>query len=410
MLFSRPAPTGVLRRIGSSKRARCSAFFLAAGIGIGAWASSLPLVSTRLAISKGELGFLLLGFALGAIVLMVTIGRFIDRLQSDKLSLAGCVVFGACILLVPLAPGVLTAALLILAAGAGFGTLDVSMNTEASHLERTSKRHLMSSFHGVFSVGALLGALLVGQLVSIGGGLNLCLGIAGSTVVLVAFGSRLIARKRSFEHRISSTQSNAMRKIQLSPEQLVLVIMFGAIAFLSMLAEGGVMDWTAIFLVTEHGASESVGAYAFATFSATMALGRFAGDWATRRIGHVNVIRIGGVICAVSVSVIVVSSSISVTMFALGLCGIGVANLVPAVFAAAGHLGGDSAGRAMSIATTMGYSGLLLGPALLGFVAQHSSLATSFGVIMGGFVLVAIVGFAVAKRMALHGLKLRHET
>ncbi|OWV82395.1 MFS transporter [Rhizobium sp. R634] len=409
MLLIQPARTGVLRRIGSSKRARCCAFFLAAGIGIGAWASSLPLVTTRLAINKGELGFLLLGFALGAIVLMVTIGQFIDRLQSDKLSLAGCVVFGACILSIPLAPSVLAAALLILAAGAGFGTLDVSMNTEASHLERTSKRHLMSSFHGVFSVGALLGALLVGQLVSIGGGLNLCLGIAGSIVVLVAFGSRLIARKRPLEQGIGRTQSSAIKAIKLGPEQLVLVIMFGAIAFLSMLAEGGVMDWTAIFLVTEHGASESVGAYAFATFSATMALGRFAGDLATRRIGHVNVIRIGGVVCAVSVLVVVVSSSISVTLFALGFCGIGVANLVPAVFAAAGHLGGDSAGRAMSIATTMGYSGLLLGPALLGFVAEHSSLTTSFGVITAGFVLVAVVGFAVGKRMALHGLKLRHE-
>lgn len=406
MLSTGPEQHSLFQRIVSSKRVRCCAFFLAAGVGIGAWASSLPLVSTKLEIDKGGLGFLLLGFAAGAIVLMVTIGRFMDRLQSDKLSLAGCLVFGVCILSVPMVNDVIAAALLILIAGAGFGTLDVSMNTEASHLERETKRHLMSSFHAVFSVGALLGALLVGRIVSVGGGLNICLGMAGSIVILLALGSRLIAGGQSFDHHAGHSLSNVLKQRRLSRQQLAMVLMFGAIAFLSMLAEGGVMDWIAIYLVTELGAPESVGAYAFGTFAATMALGRFTGDMATRRIGHTDVIRIGSLVCAVSVLAMLVSGSVGITMIALALCGFGVANLVPAVFAAAGHLGRDAAGRAMSIVTTMGYSGLLLGPALLGFVAEHLTLATSFGVIAAAFILISIVSFYVGKRMVYHGVAL----
>lgn len=407
---SGPAYYAALPRVLSSERTRCCTFFLTGGVGIGAWAASLPLLSQKMDLDKGQLGLLLLGFACGAIVMMVAAGRFIDRLKSDHLSLAGSVAFGLCILSIPFASDVYGTTLLVVLAGAGFGTLDVSMNTEASQLERDSKRHLMSSFHAVFSVGNLVGAFMVGQLVSHGGALQLCLGTAGTLVVLTALATRVIARGHSskFVRQAHETRSND--RLRLSGAQRTLVLLFGAIAFMSMLAEGGMMDWTAIFLVTNLGASESIGAYAFGIFAAAMALGRIIGDLATLRLGHVNLIRLGGVVCAISVLAILMSGNIPVTLFALAVCGLGGANIVPAVFASAGHIGREAAGKAMSIVTTMGYTGLLLGPALLGFIAQTSSLGVSLFLIALAFALIAVGSLYVRKRILRLGFEFAHES
>lgn len=392
----------------SSKRTRCCLFFLAAGVGIGAWAASLPLVSNKLAIDKGELGLILLCFAAGAIVLMVSIGRYIDRVGSDLLSLIGCVFFGLFVVGISFVGSPTLVATLVFLAGAGFGTLDVSMNTTASHLERQSQRHLMSSFHALFSVGNLVGAFLVGKLVAHGVGLQGCLGAAGFVVIATALLSRVIAR-RQVQNEISAIAAEAKpAALNLSRAQVMLVSMFGAIGFLSMLAEGGMMDWTAVYLVNTLSASESVGAYAFGIFAGAMAAGRFAGDIIVSRVGHINVIRAGALVCAAAVIFMLIMPSIPVTMVCLGLCGFGVANMVPAVFASAGHVGGNAAGKAMSMVTTMGYSGLLLGPAFLGFIAQSLGLMVSFIVISAAFVIITAGTVLVSKRIARHGIKLAH--
>lgn len=360
-------------------------------------------------LDKGELGLLLLGFACGAIVLMVATGRFIDRLKSDHLSLGGSVAFGLCIVSIPFASNVYWVAFLVVLAGAGFGTLDVSMNTEASRIERDSKRHLMSSFHAVFSVGNLVGAFMVGKLVAHGGALQLCLGTAGTVVVLTGLASRVVARGHSSKFVQRVQQANQHDQLRLSDAQRTLVLLFGAIAFMSMLAEGGMMDWTAIFLVSNLGASESIGAYAFGIFAAAMAFGRFIGDMATLKFGHVRLIRLGGFICAISVLVMLLSRSIPVTLLALAVCGLGVANIVPAVFASAGHIGREAAGKAMSMVTTMGYTGLLLGPALLGFVAQISNLGVSIFLIALAFALIAVGSLYVRRRILRLGFEYAHD-
>ncbi|WP_246807239.1 MFS transporter [Ensifer sp. ENS05] len=173
-----------LRALVTSRRTGCSVSFFAGGIGIGAWAASLPLLAAKLNIDKGQLGALLLCFALGAIALMVNVGRVSDRLGSSSLlSFGGSLVFGAAIITIPVVDGLLLSGALIVVAGAGFGTLDVSMNIEAAEIERASGRHLMSSFHALFSIGNIVGAFLVGVAVTYGGRLQECLGVAGLLIV-----------------------------------------------------------------------------------------------------------------------------------------------------------------------------------------------------------------------------------
>ncbi|CAK7260752.1 MFS transporter [Shinella sp. YE25] len=375
-----------------SSRLHCSLFFLAAGIGIGAWASSLPLLAAGVGLDKGQLGLVLLCFAFGAIVLMIAIGRYIDRVISSRiLSLCGSLLFGASFLVIPLIDSPIALGAVVFVTGAAFGTLDVAMNTEASRAERETGRHMMSSFHALFSIGNLAGAFLVGQLIGHGGNLQVCLGAAGLLVMLLALSARMTARKAA--HAVPGLSSEALptRYASLDAAQRPLILLLGAIAFLALLAEGGMMDWTAIYMIDILGASDSHGAYAFALFAAAMAGGRLVGDAVTRRVGHVALIRTGGLLCALSVAILLFADSVVLCLAALVLCGFGVANMVPAVFARAGNVGADAAGRAISIVTTMGYSGLLLGPALLGFLAQATSLVVSFGLITLAFLVIAAV-------------------
>ena len=388
------------------RRLRCSLFFAAGGIGIGAWAASLPLVSQAMSLDKGQLGMILLCFALGAIVLMVSIGRLLDRMANPTvLSFFGSTVFGLSLAVVPVVDGAIALGVAVFVAGAGFGALDVSMNTEASAVEIASRRHLMSSFHALFSIGNILGAFLVGGIVQYGGGVVECLGAAGALVVAASLGGRLVSSAVKAPPAGERPAARPATPSAFTRSQKILIAVLGTIAFFALLAEGGMLDWISVYMVGTLGASESVGAYAFAVFAAAMAVGRLLGDAVTRRIGHVNILKAGGLACAASITALLATDNVGLTLVALAFCGFGVSNMVPAVFASAGIVGGHSAGRAMSVVTTMGYSGLLLGPALLGFIAQATSLSVSFGVISLAFLLIVSGAFAFGTLLRSHGAR-----
>ncbi|RUV95473.1 MFS transporter [Mesorhizobium sp.] len=369
-------------------RLACSLFFLSGGVGIGAWAASLPVLAAKNNLDKGLLGLVLLCFALGAILLMVNVGHLTRRFECSTISICGALVFAVALVVVPHVASVPLLAAAVFVAGAGFGTLDVSMNTDASVLENRVNRHIMSSLHGAFSLGNLTGAFLVGQILANGGALTVCMSAAGLSVACLA--AVALSGSRSGVSADQRVKSVGARRGSLDPALRPHLFLLGVIAFLALLAEGGMMDWSAVYIVTIFGAAESTGAYGFAIFATTMAIGRLTGDWMTSKTGPTTLLLVSTMVCAVSVLVFIVASNLVIVFCALAASGFGVANIVPAVFAAAGRAGGAAAGQAMSIVTTMGYAGLLLGPALLGFIAQASSLAASFGLVCVAFLLIAV--------------------
>ncbi|RWC89352.1 MAG: MFS transporter [Mesorhizobium sp.] len=383
------------------KRSRffCSLFFLGGGIGIGAWASSLPVFSIQMNLDKGQLGLVLICFALGAISMMTNIGRLAAIVPSSVLSLLGSITFGATLIALPYVGGAWPLAAVVFLAGAGFGTLDVSMNIDASALERRMRRQVMSSFHAVFSFGSLAGAFVVGQMLSYGGALSVCLGVTGAGVGAVALvacaGWNNAARFNGPADAIEATDG------KLDSALTKHLYLLGGLAFLGMLAEGGMMDWSAIYIVTRSGGAESTGAYGFAAFATMMATGRLFGDAIANSIGQMTMLSYCATICAGSVLVLILmGGNLPVVLVALTVCGLGLANVVPTLFAAAGRAGGASAARAMSIVTTMGYAGLLLGPGLLGLIAHVSSLAGSFCVILLAFIAISVSARSVRRVMA----------
>lgn len=387
------AASFVLQR---TPRLAVSAYFLAAGVGLGAWAACLPALSARADLDKGELGIVLLAFAFGAIIAMMSIGRIVARHGTAMACLLCALAFGAVLFTVPHAVTSYTALLILIFVGGGaFGALDVAMNTEVSLLERQADRHIMSSFHAVYSFGNLIGAGAAAELLRSGGDMNTCLYVGGAAVwALTTFAWWCSPLP---QHRDEYRRATTGPAPTLDHRQKRLLWLIGGVAFLALLSEGALMDWSAIYLVGTVGTSDSAGALGFAIFAAAMAIGRAFGDAATRLLGPERLLRYGAGLTAVSLAVALVLGNQASTYVALAFCGLGVANVVPIIFSAAGRIGGDAAGPAMSRVTTMGYAGLLIGPPFIGFLAEATSLTTSLATV-AAFALVVSTGAKLVQK------------
>ena len=373
--------------------ARCYTFFTAAGIGIGAWGGCLPLLLRTMSLDEAQLGQLLLGFAFGAIALVIVAGQLIDRLSIQRIALVGCIAFGVGVFLMPLSENARQLALVVIFAGAGFGMMDVAMNTSASFAERQANRPMMSSFHAMFSIGNLLGAFLVGQIISYGGTLRICLGTAGILVALLP----LISAFSTVSHPAVKLSGMDLHKdgTPKPPERpkARVIFVYGCLAWMFMLAEAGAMDWSGIFIVKNLSGTESMGAYAFGILTGAVAIGRLLGDQVVQRLGLMLTIQIGGAVCALSVFAMISFGSVPAALVALAMCGLGMANINPTILAATGRLGFQPSGKAMSMVKAMAYFGLLVGPALLGFLAKNAGLEVSLLIVASAFAMIAALSF-----------------
>lgn len=371
----------------STPRLSVSLSFLAGGIGVGGWAASLPAVTEHFALNERLTGIVLLCFALGAILAMVNVGRLVPVFGASALCLVAASLFGCMLIAVSFVPNAWMLAAAIAVAGAGFGTLDVAMNTEASELERQRARPIMSSFHALFSLGNLVGAGVCGQILRSGAGYEICLVASGAVVIAVA----VVARLRSGAGRMRREAAGpARRPIRLDAQQNRLLLIFGGFAFIAFMAEGAIMDWTALYLVQATGAPESTAAFAFGVFAGSMAVGRLLGDVANRRFGAMRLQQAGAACVALAFAAVLADLGTAATFVALGFCGLGIANVAPVIFSTAGRVGGAAAGIAMARVTTFGYSGLLVGPAFIGFLAHLSTLALSLCTVIVGMGIIAL--------------------
>jgi fucose permease len=374
-----------------TSRPAAYAFFLAAGVGIGSWAACLPAISMRQQLSKGEMGLVLLCFAIGAIVMMRKVGTLIPTMGTANICFAGACLFGVALIAVPLAPNIATLGLLVAVAGSAFGTLDVGMNTEATFLERKLQTPIISSFHAVFSFGNLTGAGLVGWLLHGGAGVTLCLPVAGASVVAFAALGRVASRLHR-QPKETNSVSTAKSSNSIEPKDRRYLYLLGVLAVLSMFVEGALCDWIAIYLVNTIGSSESTGAFGFALFAGMMAVGRVFGDIVTRWLDAARTLVYGAFAVALALGFALCVTNVPLIFIALAICGLGIANAVPTVFSAAGRLGGPAAGVAISRVATMGYAGLLVGPPFIGFVAQATSLTIGLTFVIIALLVIAFKG------------------
>ena len=367
-------PTGTLQQ-----RATRLVFF-AAGLGMAAWAPLVPYAKIRLGLDEATLGFLLLCLGAGSLCAMPFTGVLAGRF--------GCrsVILWAGALLIAILPGLALAAtplqlgLVLLAFGAAMGTMDVAMNIQAVIIEKANGGAMMSGFHALFSVGGFAGAAVMALLLWLG------LTPAWSCVVLMALLTAVIG----------ASQGHLLRTVSPSGEKTPLfvmphgaVILIGLLCFIVFLAEGAILDWSALFLTTTRGVDASQGGLGYAAFAIAMTVGRFTGDKVVGRFGGKRVLAFGGLCAAGGFFLAVLAPGAVLALLGFVLIGLGAANIVPILFTAAGSQTAMPASLAVAAITTIGYAGILAGPALIGFVAHATSLNIAFAILGGALLLVA---------------------
>ncbi|MGE0282628.1 MAG: MFS transporter [Rhizobiaceae bacterium] len=342
------------------------AMFLINGFMVGSWAPQIPPFVERLGISEFTLGLLILGFGLGAVCAMVAAGHLIARNGSQHTLrlFAVAMIFG--LLLVALAPNVPLAAVALFIFGGSIGAMDVSMNANAVVVERKLTKAVMSSSHGFWSLGGFIGGGVGGILIQNYGHMSHALLATVAALATVGLAFRAVV---SDDHPVTQER----QKFSLPRDPTIYVI--GFMALLCMNSEGAVLDWGALYMRQELGADIATAGFAFAFFSGAMALMRFAGDGIRNRYGAVATFRVSGIISALGMLVAGLSPWPWLAIAAFAVSGLGVANMVPILFSAAGNQPGVSSGAGMSVVTTMGYSGILVAPSVIGFVGGKVGFA-----------------------------------
>jgi MFS family permease len=345
-----------------------SAMFALNGALFGTWASRIPDFVERFAIPSGLLGLLLLCLAGGAILSFPLAGALSDRFGAATLTRAMAAFYGVALACLALSPSIwlLTASLLLF--GMGHGAMDVAMNAWGAEVERGRGRHLMPMFHAMFSLGAGLGAASGYGALSAGFGVAPHFLLLGGLLTVGALG---LASGRW--ESVRTPRSGVA--FALPRGHLVAV---GLIAFACSLGEGAMADWSAVFLDRATEASAAQAALGYAAFSVTMVVTRLSGGILIAALGAGRAARISGAFAFVGITIVMLSTQLVPALAGFALLGVGYAVIMPLAFSRAAAEPGVGAGRAIAGVATLGYGGMLLGPPVIGFLAELTSLRLSF--------------------------------
>mgnify|MGYP001241876839 FL=1 len=341
------------------------AFFIA-GFAIAAWAPLVPYAKERLGIDEGVLGLLLLCLGIGSIVSMPLTGILAARFGCRRVIWCATVVICLALPFLALASTVPSLAVVLLVFGAGIGTVDVTVNIQAVIVEKAARRAMMSGFHGLFSVGGIVGS----------GGVSAFLW-AGTTPFVAMIGVVVLILVSLFAFGRALLPYGSERDAPLFVVPRGFVLFLGVLSLICFLAEGAILDWGAVFLTSVREVAPAQAGWGFAVFSIAMTICRLTGDRIVQALGGFRVILFGGICAAAGLAVVVLAPSWLVALIGFGMVGLGASNIVPVLFSTAGRQTVMPPNLAIAAITFLGYTGILLGPALIGFVAEAFSLSVA---------------------------------
>jgi MFS family permease len=325
-------------------------------------------------------GLLLLCFGAGSILSMPTMGALANRYGCKRLIQFSAVTIFLGLVAVSVAPSSTLLAFSLFLFGASIGAIDVVMNMQASLVERHSGENLMSGFHGLYSVGGIAGALVISGLLWLNTG-------AGTAALLMVFLLSILLLFASPALLPYGDDQQERTKRFIRPPNYVLFL--GVLAFIMMLAEGSMLDWSALFLVDKAGMMEKNAGIGFAAFSIAMTMSRFGGNFIIQRVGRRWTITAGALVAASGFFLVTLLANPAASLFGFAIIGLGAANVVPLIFTLASESGG-ALGSNISFVSTLGYTGILTGPAVIGFVVHSKGFGVAFGGVACLLALVAL--------------------
>ncbi|GAB3717823.1 MFS transporter [Spirosoma lituiforme] len=367
--------------------------FLVCGLGMASWAPMVPLAKDRLALNDANLGLLLLLVGAGAMLMMPISGILVSRFGSRLVMACSALVLALALPLLLVLSSTPAMAVTLFLFGSGVGTIDVAMNAHGIQVQNLYGKPIMSSLHGLFSLGGLFGSLGLGFLIKLG--LNpvyaiISIALLMTVITLTQYTDLfpLIVERQAIA-RFSGGEKPMESNRRFSWLQGS-VLFLGVMCFAVFLTEGAILDWSAIFLRDTKGIDAELAGAGYAAFSVAMATMRLVGDNIVARLTSKTVVVLGSLIAAAGLSMAVLSPWVLGSLIGFVLVGVGAANIVPVFFSEAGRLPGIAPTVSIPAITTIGYTGLLAGPALLGFIAQYFSLSIALGILAILLLLVAL--------------------
>jgi fucose permease len=372
----------VLRRARWATRVQFALFGCSAGV----WGVHVPSVKAHYTLDAQGLSIVLLAAAAGSVACLTQAGRWVGALGARRAAALAGVLMGATLALALASRSSPLLLATIGLFGAACALFDVAINAEASALEAASGRFVMSGFHAMFSVGGMAGAALAALALRHG---------VDPVVQLVAagVGAAAIATLASTRMLVIHPRADAGPAGQRWPRA---VLVMGALAAIGLLAEGAIYDWCVLYLRSETGAEPAFAALGFASFSAAMAATRFAGDALRARIPAPRLLGGSAALAAVAMTVVLVAREPWTGVIGLAFVGVGFANVIPILFIGASRVPGLAPARGIAAVSSIGYAGMVLGPPLVGAVAQAASLTWGLAVVALGAALLALASRTLA--------------
>lgn len=365
------------------KAARSSSLliFLVCGIALSCWAPMVPFAKTKLQLDESTLGLVLLSLGAGAILTMPFTGILIKKFGPRKVIVTASTIVSIMLPLLLLSNSAIQLAIALFIFGSAIGSVDVSMNAHAVLVQNLYGKHIMSSFHGMFSLGGLLGSIGLGFLIKFGLSPFTAAVSIGLMLLLI-----VISQCRNL---LPDTEEDTEDSFSFTlPRGRVLVLGFMCFAF--FLAEGALLDWSAVFLQFNREFDPSFSGVGYAAFSLAMAIMRLTGDGIVHKLGSQKVVQYGALIAAAGYFIATAIPSPVAAIVGFVMVGLGAANVVPVFFTAAGNVPNVPASVSLPAVTTLGYTGQLAGPAAIGVIAEASSLPIALGLVG---ILLLIVAF-----------------
>ncbi|HRH51005.1 MAG TPA: MFS transporter [Panacibacter sp.] len=365
-------------------RIAVSVFFFIAGLTFASWASRIPDIKTKLQLTEAGLGAVLFALPVGQLVSLPLSGWLTSRFGSRQMLIGAAIMFPLTLLLLALAATTwqLIAALFFF--GLWANLINIAMNTQAVGVEKMYGRSIMASFHGLWSLAGFTGAAIGSLFVSADISPLLHFSIVCALTGLLVFTFYKNTLPNSFE-------SNGAQPLFVKPDRRIL--MLGLIAFCCMVCEGAMADWSGVYFQKVVQTPVAYTTLGFVAFMGTMATGRFLGDKLVTKFGVKNILQISGVLIAAGLMTLVLLPFTATAIAGCLLVGFGVSCVVPVIFSLAGKSTGMSPGLALAAVSTISFLGFLIGPPLIGFIAQAASLRWSFTIIAAlGFGTTLLAG------------------
>lgn len=364
----------------TKRRIALGSLFFFLGLCFSSWAARIPDIQSKFELSEGQLGTLLLFLPVGSMLGLPIAGWSVHKYGSRRVILIGSIIYSLVLPLIGFSPQIWILVPVLVLFGMLGNIMNISLNTQALDLEDQIGRSILASFHGLWSMAGFAGAGI--------GAAMIFLDLSPGIHYLVVTGISLIIISQAHSYIVKEKKdSEAGGLVLKKPDDLLLRV--GVISFLGMMTEGCMFDWSGVYFKKVIQTDPSLVALGYVAFMGAMASGRFITDKIAAKYTKVAVIRFSGILIFIGLALGVIFPTIGIATFGFLLVGLGVASIIPLSYSIAGRSKLYSPSIALALVSTISFFGFLLGPPLIGFIADLFDLKTSFA-------LIAINGLGIA--------------